>query len=412
MSTSQATRTCLLSLLLLGACQSHGYNGPSVPELVANGEYEKAVVVASKLHEAFPDDAEVEEEYRGASVAMLLERARRATFKDQDDEALYHLAQAAEIDPENETVGLWREKTHNKLSNLWLNRAQLFAGRADLEGAMEAFERAIYYDPESLAAMQGIGRMFLLMNYREGRGQEYYREGVRSLRSYWLFQARSKFTFASKKYTPGDKKAGERSKAVENLLAKERISKAKLFEEDGFYFAAGNEYRLALLLDPENEEAQLGRTRMENEMGAVEKLEHAEWLRLRGRFDLAREALSEGAALTESQAGLFEVGVIDIEEEEFQLLYDDARRLESDYQFQDAAKAYEKLLAAAGYYQDAITRRSVLLDTVARTEDLYARALETSDPGERRGFLMEIQLIWPEFKDVDALVKELEADGN
>ena len=395
---------------MLGACQSHGYDGPSVPELVSKGEYEKAVVVASKLHEAFPDSAQIEAEYKGASVAMLLELARRATFRDEDDEALYHLSKAAEIEPENETVELWQHKTNQKLSNLWLDRALAEAGKANLQGAMEAFERAFYYDPESIAAVQGIGRVFLLMNYREGRGQAYYREGVRSLRSYWLNEARAKFSFASKKYTPGDKNAVERSKAVENLLAEERIAQAETFEEDGYYFAAGNEYRLALLLDPENEAAELGRSRMENEMGAVEKLEHAEWLRLRGRFDEAREALSEGVELTDSQTSLFEVGVIDIEEEEFQLSYDEARRLEADYQYPEAVEAYEMLLKKSGYYQDAITRRSVLLDTIAKSEDLYARAMEAQELSERLGYLRQVQLVWPEYRDVDKLVKALEAE--
>jgi len=302
------------------------------------------------------------------------------------------------------------QKTKRKVSNLWLDRALLEAGQADLQGAMEAFERALYYDPESIAAVQGIGRVFLLMNYREGRGQAYYREGVRSLRSYWLNEARAKFSFASKKYTPGDKKAVARSKAVEGLLAEERIAQAESFEEDGHYFAAGNEYRLALLLDPESEAADLGRARMELEMGAVEKLEHAEWLRLRGRFDEARVALSEGAELTEAQTGLFEIGVIDIEEEEFQLSYDEARRLEADYQYPEAVDAYELLLAVSGYYQDAITRRSVLLETIAQTEDLYARAMETGESAERLGFLRQIQLVWPEYRDIDDQVTALEAE--
>jgi len=412
MPTPQASLRplALFSLLLLGACQSHGYDGPSVNELVSSGEYEKAVVVASKLHEAFPDNAEIESEYKTASVAMLLELARRATFRDEDDEALYHLAKAAEIEPENETVQLWQYKTNQKLSSLWLDRALTEAGKADLQGAMAAFERALYYDPESIAAVQGIGRVFLLMNYREGRGQAYYREGVRSLRSYWLNEARAKFSFASKKYTPNDKNAIARSKAVENLLAEERIAQAEEFEEDGHYFAAGNEYRLALLLDPESEAAELGRARMEKEMGAVEKLEHAEWLRLRGRFDEAREALAEGVELTDSQTGLFEIGVIDIEEEEFQLAYDEARRLESDYQYPEAVEAYELLLEDAGYYQDAITRRSVLLATIAQTEDLYARAMETRESSERLGYLRQIELVWPEYRDVDELVKALEAE--
>jgi len=413
MSTPQAAPRplALFSFLLLGACQSAGYDGPSVPELVANGEYEKAVVVASKLHEAFPDSAEAEGQYRDASVAMLLELARRATFRDEDDEALYHLAKAAEIDPENETVELWRAKTSRKLSSIWLDRAQHYATQSDLQNATEAFERSLYYDPSSIAAMQGIGRMFLLMNYREGRGQAYYREGVRSLRSYWLYEARAKFNFASRKYMPGDESSTERAEKVENLLAEERISKAEDFESEGLYFAAGNEYRLALLLDPESEEAESGRERMEREMGAVEKLEHAEWLRLRGRFDEARVALSEGAELTDDQTSQFEVGVIDIEEEEFQLAYDEARRLEADYQYPAAAKAYEELLKSSGYYQDAITRRSVLLDSIEKVEDLYARAMESPEHEERLGFLRQIQLVWPEYRNVDELVKMLEAEA-
>ncbi|MFT5287691.1 MAG: tetratricopeptide (TPR) repeat protein [Planctomycetota bacterium] len=398
----------LLSLLALGACHSGDYDGPTVPDLVANAEYERAVRIGAQLFEEAPDDESAEANYRAASVALLIERARRATFDDRDDEAMEHLKQATEIDPDNPAVKTWHLKTSRKLSNLWLDRALSFTGRGDLVNAMEAYETALKFDPSSSAAKQGVGRMLLLTNYRAGRGEDYYREGVRALRSYWLHQARAKFNYASEKFIPNDSKSLERSVAVQNLLADERVAEAENFEVSGLYFAAGNEYRLALLLDPTNELAADGRKRMAKEAGAISKLEHADWLQLRGRFDLAREALAEGMELTEAQVGAFEVGAIDIEEQEFQIMYDEARRLEDDFQYPEAVVAYEQLLEVSGFYQDAITRRSVLQEAVVQADGLYAQSQGTEDLDERMGFLYEIELVWPEYKDVAAQLKLLE----
>ena len=178
----------------------------------------------------------------------------------------------------------------------------------------------------------------------------------------------------------------------------------------GKFFAAGNEYRIALLFDEENVDAQAGRVRMEREMGAQEQLNHAEWLRLRGRFDEARVALDEGRELTDVQTDAFDSGAIDIDQDQYILLYDEALRLERDFRYGHAIEAYDKLLDVAGYYEDAITRRSTLHGFVVQTKDLYSRAMAAADADEEIALLSQIELIWPEYRDVGQRLRELGAE--
>ena len=142
-------------------------------------------------------------------------------------------------------------------------------------------------------------------------------------------------------------------------------------------------------------------------MGAKERLDHADWLRLRGRFDEARAALDEGLVLTDVQVDEFASRAIDIDQNEYVLLYDEALRLERDFKYVRAIEAYDELLAVAGYYEDAITRRSTLRGFVHQSEDLYERAQTTDDEQEKISLLRQVQLIWPEYRDVDEQLAKL-----
>jgi tetratricopeptide (TPR) repeat protein len=394
--------------LVFGACAAPPDRGSQVPELVSSGQYVRAVEVAEQRYRADPNSARAESEYRTASLALQLAWARQATLDDRDDEALAILDAAEDIDPGNPYIADWRLKTNRKLATIWLDHAQEFSARQELANALDAFETALAYDPDNLAAEQGRIRMLLLMNYREGVGLEYFKDGVRSMRQFALQRARVQFEYTSEKYIPGHEQAAERGRVVEGLLAEESVEKAREFEAGGKYFAAGNEYRIALLYDPENLDATDGRTRMEREMGAQEQLDHAEWLRLRGRFDEARGALDEGRELTAVQLDAFEAGMIDIDQNEYTILYEEALRRERDFRYIAAIEAYDELLKVAGYYEDAITRRSTLHGFVQQARDLYDRAQATSDTAEKVSLLRQVQLVWPEYRDVDEVLAELD----
>ncbi len=403
-----STRTPLLvaACLLVPACAA-GRGDSKVPFLVEAGRYAEALTEASERYEETPEDERAEREYRLATVAVHLQRAREATFEEDYEEALAHVLEADRADPENRVVGMWLLKTRRRIADRWLNEAQELASLGELPGAYHAYEQALLHQPENVAAIQGRARTLLRINYRQGMGEAYYKEGVRSLRRFVLGRAAGEFDYTTK-YIPDHEDAEVRAVAVDRLLAEERVAIAEEFEAQGLYWAAGNEFRLALLLDPESPTAQAGRERMEREVGAKEMLDHAEWLRIRERFDEAREAIQEGRALTDAQVDQFLSASIDIDQSVYGLLYAEALRLERDFLYEEAIAKYGELLEVAGYYEDAITRKATLEEFTLLAEDLYARALETQDPEERRRYLNELLLIWPEYRDTEALFAELE----
>ena len=118
--------TVLAAAGLLAACQSTETKPRSkdpVADLILHGEYAKAVELSKKDYDAHPGKQRYEDRYKQATVAYLMEQGRRATFEDLDDEALVFFEQAAEIDPQEPTIRAWIDKTHEKLSERWLERA-------------------------------------------------------------------------------------------------------------------------------------------------------------------------------------------------------------------------------------------------------------------------------------------------
>ncbi len=408
---TSARLSLLVALACLGsACASGSLEPSPVPGLIESGHYVEALDAAAERHAQRPEDPEVEREYRMATVAVHLQRAREATFDDRDEDALVHIAEAERVDPGNEFVAMWRLKVDRTIANEWLTHAQEFGARGEYANAYAAYEKALSHDPTSPQAQQGLQNVLLLINYRQGRGEEYYKEGVRSLRSYWLHRARVQFDYTTEKYIPDHEDAAQRGEMVDRLLAQERVDIAQEFEDEGLFFAAGNEYRLALLLDPTNAEASVGRERTEREIGATKSLAHADWLRVRERFDEARAELDQGRELTEVQGDRFESAAIDVDQARYQILYDEALRLEHDLRYPEAVEKYTELLAVAGYYEDAITRVETLQDFIARAEDLYASALATDDPAEQLSYLRQLELFWPEYRDVDEWLARLASE--
>lgn len=396
--------------LALCACASQELGPSPVPGLIEAGDYARAVEVAAERRDARPDEV-TEREHRLATVAWILGRARTAALQERHEDALELVLEAAELEPDVPVVVQWLAKTRGTLADRYLTLAQELASRQDLDGALEAFDAALTYAPDDAAALAGKARVLIIMEYREGRGEEYYRQGVSALRKAWLHQARGQFNYVSKKYIPGFPDAEDRSERVGDLLAVERVAEAKALEESGDYHAAGTAYRLALALDPENVDAQEGSVRIEREIGAKDLLSHAEWLRVRGRFGEAREALDEGAEITQVQGDQFASARIDIEQAEHRLLYDEALRLEHDFQYEEAVSAYGDLIEVAGYYKDAIARRETLQDFIEQAEDLYARAMESGDVEERLDYLRQLRLFWPEYRDVEAQIAALSGEA-
>jgi tetratricopeptide (TPR) repeat protein len=376
---------------------------------VHHGRFEQAVRQSAALHEQHPGDAVYEDLHKQASVAWLLEQGRRATFKDQDLEALTTFLQAQEIDPTSAETKSWVQKTLRKLSRTWLERGLELHASGKLAEAVEAYGKALEYAPGDPSALNGLGEAVIQINYREGMGKKYFEDGIRDLSSYFLEQARSRFSY-SDKYQPEDGKTLQRGSQVSKLLAQQRVTVARGIEATGRFGAARNEYRLSAALDPENAEAKAGLERCTNEAKAATLLAAAKMEMVRMRRDHALELLAEGEALTVAQKDLFEGARAQIEQARLERKYQEALTFERDFEYEQAIVAYAELLKETEYFKDAIARKETLEEYVKLAADLYEKAQNATDDGERLDDLRKIRVFWPEYKDVADQLADLEKD--
>ncbi|MDA0947972.1 MAG: hypothetical protein O2799_05605 [Planctomycetota bacterium] len=402
----------LLTLLALAACASspEAKTGRSVDWLVDHGQYAEAVVRAAALLESEPASVQAQEAHRRATMAWHLSEGRRLTFDGADMEALEAFGRARDLEPLNPVVVSWIEKTRRKLSRTWLDRGLEAQSEQRLDDAQEAFEQSLAFNPEEDESAIGLAAVSLLQAYRETLGEDYYDEGVRAV-SDWEYEiARSRFG-ASSKYRPGDPKPERRVGEVERELSRKRTTQAIVLEADGLHAAARNDYRVALLLDPENAEAEAGLARAREEATADELLLQGRMAILRGEFATARDYLERGKETSLVRKELFDEALAGIDDARAAKTYQKALDLEHDFRYEAAIAKFQELLEGRDYYEDAISRLRTLEDYVSDAAALYARVEESQDPAEQLQLLRQIEVFWPEYRDIRERLQALEAAG-
>lgn len=406
-------RALPLALLLAAACGATRDDRQAIAridDLIDRQHFEEAVQEAQDLCARRPEDAEAQEAHRRASAAFLLDAARRSTFAGDLDQALEHAERAAEIGGDFPLVQVWLSKTRSSLGRLWFERGLDLHAQGNLDGAALAYQRALYFEPDSMPAARSLAQVGLHQDYRAELGEDYYHEGVQSLSSYWLERARARFSYAGKYL--GDDRPQRRGQQVDRLLAEQRLALAGELERKGLFAAAANEYRLALLLDPDLEGAREARERAQREAAARQRLILAEMDLLRGDFGRARERLTGAGASTELQTRAFEELLGRIEGGRLEELYRNARDRERDFRYEEAMAAYDRLLGEVDFYKDARTRRDTLGGYVREAERLWNLALSATDPDRRRAYLLQIEVFWPEYRDLPERLAALgRADG-
>jgi tetratricopeptide (TPR) repeat protein len=389
--------------LLLIACRMSGDStrgaARQIEDMLTRGQFEQAVREAAELRERRRDDAESLVLHKKATLAWMLDQCRRLTFEEQDAEALELFRQAAALVPESEQARIWVLKTERKLGTHWLVTADELHADGALEGALEAYEKALSYEPELLAAREGAAQIDLLLNYREGLSNRYYNEGVRALHDYFLRISRGRFQY-TRKYQKGHERASHREEEVISLLSEERFALARKFEDEGMWAAARNEYHIVLLMDPDNEQAQEGHARTKVEAKARRKMSEASMFVIREDFGRAREILEEGLELSSIQDALFEDALANLDDQRIEARYQRALTMEHDFQYREAITAFQAILDERQWYKDARTRLSTLEGTVARVERTYQEAARATSVEERRRKLREILIDWPDYRDV------------
>lgn len=430
MSTSRITLFLAPALLaaLLGACSSTRGRTASrsdhVDELIRRGKYEEAVREAAELREKHPDEDSYEFLHRKATLGYLLTVGREETLADRDEEALAIFERALAIAPESDQALEWFHKTRTKLALHWKVIGEELHAEGILDGALEAYQKALGYDPQLLPARVGASQILLLENYHDGLSERYYNEGVRALHDYYLRVSRGRFQY-TQKYRPGDPRAGAREDEVEDHIADERFTMARTLEAAEHYAAARNEYYIVLLMRPGDPEAQAGYDRMKVENEAQRLFDEVSMAMLRRDFDRARELLEEGRAKTVTQVQRFEDMLANLDDARVRAMYEDAVMLQRDFQYEESLALFEKLLADRGWYDDARTRVDNLKVDIAKAEELYEKARLASTDEERLQLLRELEKHRLDYKDVrdqiialkaklgitDSLIGERPADG-
>lgn len=405
----------LLSLLLAsslaGGCASSsgGETGQQakIREAVRHGRFDEGVRLADELRQANPDDPQAAEIHRLASMAYLLDQGRKATFRNDDEEAMDWFLEAELIAPNTPLVHEWLDKTRHKLETHWLNIGHEAYANDKLSTALNAYLEANRYVPQSESALKGVGEVTLLLNHRNGLGEEYYSDGVRSLSEYWLERARRSFAVTSK-YQPDNLRAQRRTDEVDRQLATERLAVAQALEDEGFYAGAQNEFRFASILAPENAEARAGMERNAVEVQAGMLLQEAQMKSYRKEFDEAMALLEQGEGLTQLQHESFGAAREELVQARLGDEYQEALDLEHDQLYEEAVAAYGRILEEVEYFKDTRARQSTLQGYVEMAAGYYEQAREATDPEKKLECLRAIQGFWPDYLDVREQVSALE----
>jgi len=406
-------KVSLVAVLALGtfgcgstAAQRQRGKPGEVRSLALEGRFEEAAVMAQQLAEKSPGDAELQALARDTQVGLLLERARRLSFADHDEAALEQVMAALVVEPESELVQSWRDRLHAKLADGWFTRGREAHAEGRFEAAAEGYRRAMEYRPgHPLAAYQSV-ELGEYLTWRSGQSGDYYNGGVRAFSDARLSEAVAQFKYSTK-YNDGDTtRTARRITEVERERAMVEKALAEQQAAAGLWRSALRLLDGALALDPEVEGGRELRVDFAREAAIVDQVKQAAYVSLRGRHDEARDLLRAARAETKFQTKTIDEKLLLIDETEAAAQYQLALDLEHDFRFVEAVAAYNVLLEGREFYEDARSRASFLENSIRSAEALYGQAQKASSDAERLSLYRQIDLIWPEYRDVrDQLAK-------
>lgn len=406
---------CLLALAASGcgatASERRAGTPEEVRELVRDGEFEAALAKAEALVASAPGDQGRQAVRQEAEVALLLERARRLSFDDHDEAALEQVEAADAVSPGSPTVAAWRSRIIDKLAERWFLRGRDAHAKGEYHAAMEGYQKALDLVPEHRLAKFQLAELEQYLGWRAAQSGEYYSGGVRAFADARLSEARTSFE-SSRKYDDGDtSRTARRISEVDRERALATQHSAQQQALAGHWRSAAREIEAALVLDPELPGGKELAAEYEVEATVADRLRDAELASLRDDDAKARELLEAARQVTKHQAKDVEAALTRVDEHVAATLYQAGLDLEYDFRLEEAVQKYRALLASRQFYKDARARLDTLEDTIARAAELYTRALQAKTDAERRDLLRQIDLIWPEYRDVRARLDALGAQN-
>lgn len=397
---------CALALLVASGCSASGGSrrgSESIAELrtlVRNGDFEAAVLRAEELAPANAGDPEFDDAHRDTLVALLLERARRLSFAGDDGAALEQAEAALDLDPASGAAEAWRQRIVDKLSHTWFIRARDAHASGQYLAAAEGYEKSLLYDSENTLAASQLAELELMVGWRKDQSSSYYNGGVRAFAGARLPESRASFE-SSRKYDDGDIARTERRLAEVN---RERaLGQRHLAEQQAalsYWRSARRSIDIALELDPELEGGEDLRETYGTEADVADLRRSSDLARLRGDFERSRGLLDEARTLSQKQLPEIDAALVAVDDAEAERQYELALDLEYDFRFEEAVAAYRELLTKREFYKDARARIGTLDDAIRDAGALYAQAEASTSDEQRIELYRQIELIWPEYRDV------------
>ncbi len=400
-------------LLLLSGCmapQADRTPREEVLFLIQHGEFAEAVQTAARYTEQDPVSKPYEDLHRYASVAYLLEKGRRATFDDQDRFALQHFQEALALDPDHGAAQRWLGKTQKKLATRLTNEGLEFMANEEFQQAWRRYSEALSVLPGFPLATQALAALDEQLARRENKASQYYDQGVAAMVEAEYTIAANRFGYV-RKYRDEDDRLRRRSQKVDKALSAERTAWAKKLEEEQLYFAARSEYQAALRENPDNAEAREGSVRAGREAEVSELLNRGQGALTRAEFQKAENFFEEAQELTLQQQEATVLKLEQLESARRQAQFDAAVNLENDLRFEEAIQAYESLLLQYPKFEEAQNRQAKLRTRVQKALELYGGLNAAKSDAERLTVLMQVEELFPDFRDVPERIARLEAAG-
>jgi thioredoxin-like negative regulator of GroEL len=116
-------------------------------------------------------------------------------------------------------------------------------------------------------------------------------------------------------------------------------------------------------------------------------------------------------SLTSAQKEVIQTALSGVEAARIESVYRAARRLEDDRRYPDALQAYADLLIQAPKHNDVEARMAELEGRVRETEALFQSLQGLRDESESLRILLEIDTIWPDYRDVPERILALHQKG-
>ncbi len=349
--------------------------------------------------------------YRTVQLAYLLGTGQRLVFEGREGEAMAIYEAVLDRYPGNQVAAQWRRKCMVKLASSAARRGDHARNGGDLEEALLEYAAALEFVADHDGALHGRELVAKELNRRRQRAETHYTQGVRALGEKLWGQTWYHMVNAVE-IDPEHEKARVRRDSVALRLEAARLEAARALERSGHYAAALKAYRDLAKDDESSAELAAAIARMEREVEVGEALQRAEMAAMRGEYDAARTLLEDVLDKTEAEQARAAEMMILVRERVLERRLEQASIMELENQIEEALEEYRAIAAEWEGFRDVDALVQDLEATVSAAAAAHQRGVEARDAGDLPAAVEafeEALLVYPGYKGLEREVAELQA---